>query len=334
MAVGKIVVTGISIILVVGIALAVVAVVHHNEKQGETGGSGVSAESKMVETICTNTDYKAACRDSLNPVAKNSSADYKDFIKAAMLTTVAQVSKSLNLTESLLVESNTSNPRLKMSLEDCNDLLSLAVEQLQASFSMVGDRDLHTVQDRSDELKSWLSSVITYAETCIDGVPEPTIQDKMKDTVRNATALTDNALAIISEMSKILELFGLQINAKPLNSRRLLSDDGFPTWLSASDRKLLQVNNGKIAPNAVVAKDGSGQFKTIAAALAAYPKNHQGRYVIYVKAGVYDEYITVDKKMVNVLMYGDGPRKTIVTGRKSYTGGYSTFRTASFCKYY
>ncbi|PON43221.1 Pectinesterase inhibitor domain containing protein [Parasponia andersonii] len=333
--VGKVVVSGISIILVVGVALAVVAVVHHNDKKGETSGVGVSSHtmtSKVVESICTTTDYKAACRDSLSPVAKNSSADYKDYIKAAMLTTVAQVSKSLNLTESLLVEANTSDPRLKISLEDCNDLLSLAVGQLQASFSMVGDHDLHTLQDRSDELKSWLSSVITYAETCIDGIPEPKIQSKLEDNIRNATALTDNALAIVSGLSQILEAFGLKINAKPLSGgRRLLSKDGFPTWLSASDRKLLQVNNGKIVPNAVVAKDGSGQFNTIAAALAAYPKNLNGtRYVIYVKAGVYNEYITVEKKMVNVLMYGDGPKATVVTGSKSFTGGLSTFRTASF----
>ena len=67
----------------------IVALVHHNENQGETGDSGVLAESKVVETIGTNTDYKAACHHNLNPLAKNSSTDYKDFIKAAMLTTVA-----------------------------------------------------------------------------------------------------------------------------------------------------------------------------------------------------------------------------------------------------
>ena len=83
-------------------------------------------------------------------------------------------------------------------------------------------------------------------------------------------------------------------------------------------------------PNAVVAKDGSGQYKSIAAALAAYPKALRGRYVIYVKAGIYDEYITVTKNMKNVFMYGDGPRKTIVTGRKNNRDGITTQNTASF----
>ncbi|PNX69020.1 pectinesterase, partial [Trifolium pratense] len=37
----------------------------------------------------------------------------------------------------------------------------------------------------------------------------------------------------------------------------------------------------------------------------------------YVKAGVYDEQITVLKDCRNLLMYGDGPRKTIITGSKN-----------------
>ncbi|XP_056162969.1 probable pectinesterase/pectinesterase inhibitor 13 [Syzygium oleosum] len=105
----------------------------------------------------------------------------------------------------------------------------------------------------------------------------------------------------------------------------------YPSWFSASDRKLLaKVDNGNIQPNATVAKDGSGQFSTIAAALAAYPKGNQGRYVIYVKAGVYDGYITVDKHQVNVFMYGDGSRKTLVTGHKNNRAGYSTWQSATF----
>lgn len=331
--IGKVAASGISLILVVGVALAVVAVVNHG---GDDKDHKTSSQVKVVDTMCSQTNYKGVCEQTLGSVAKNSSADYKDYIKAALEATAAQVSKSLNLSQSLLTDSATNNATIKMSLEDCNEMLSLAVDQLQASFSMVGDSDMHTLDDRSAELRSWLSSVITYSETCLDGVPEPKLQAQLKDTLKNASALTDNALAIVSELSKVLEAFGLKLDAKPLNGRRLLGtteigEDGFPTWFSASDRKLMAAqSNGNLKPNAVVAKDGSGQFKTIAAALAAYPKNLRGRYVIYVKAGVYNEYITVEKNMVNVFMYGDGPRKTIVTGNKSNRGGFSTFKTASF----
>ena len=56
----------------------------------------------------------------------------------------------------------------------------------------------------------------------------------------------------------------------------------------------------------------------------------QCRYIIYVKEGVYEEYVTVTKKMVNVTMYGDGSQKTIVTGNKNNVDGVRTFQTATF----
>ncbi|MBA0652653.1 hypothetical protein Goklo_019896, partial [Gossypium klotzschianum] len=73
-------------------------------------------------------------------------------------------------------------------------------------------------------------------------------------------------------------------------------------------------------------------FKTIGAALATALKKSNIRHVIYIKAGIYNEYITVDKQYTNIMMYGDGPRKTIVTGRKGVKngGGITTWQTATF----
>jgi len=107
------------------------------------------------------------------------------------------------------------------------------------------------------------------------------------------------------------------------------SGDDTPKWVPGDLRRLLlQIQK----PNAVVAQDGSGGFKTITAAINAVPKTYQGRYVIYVKAGTYKEYVTIPKNMANIFMYGDGPTKTVVTGDKSNTGGFATIATRTFCK--
>jgi len=57
-----------------------------------------------------------------------------------------------------------------------------------------------------------------------------------------------------------------------------------------------------------------------------------GRYVVYVKAGIYDETVTVTKQLTNLTMYGDGGDKSIITGNKNFVDGVRTFQTASFGK--
>ncbi|KAK9285657.1 hypothetical protein L1049_024856 [Liquidambar formosana] len=329
---GKVIVSAISIILVVGVVIGIVAGIHRNGTSAS--GSTMSASMKAVSSICAPTDYKEACMSSLDSVAQNASATPKDFIQAAVQATIEEVNKAFNLSVSLV--DSTNDTRERMALGDCQELLQYAITELQASFAMVGDSDLHTMNDRVAELQNWLSAVVSYQQTCLDGVTQPQVKSAMQNGLLNSTQLTSNALAIVSEISTILSAFNIKININP-SSRRLLGttqvdQEGYPTWFSAADRKLLAAggNKGNPRPNAVVAKNGSGQYRTIAAALAAYPKNLKGRYVIYVKAGIYDEYITVEKNQVNVFIYGDGPRKTIVTGRKNNRDGFSTFKTASF----
>ncbi|VAH53398.1 unnamed protein product [Triticum turgidum subsp. durum] len=112
--------------------------------------------------------------------------------------------------------------------------------------------------------------------------------------------------------------------------RKLLSAGAFPEWVSSHTRRLLQAPGGLQKPNAVVAADGSGNFKTITEALNSVPPKSTARFVIYVKAGEYKEYVTVSKDQANVFMYGDGPTKTRVIGDKSNKGGFATIATRTF----
>jgi pectinesterase inhibitor-like protein len=113
--------------------------------------------------------------------------------------------------------------------------------------------------------------------------------------------------------------------------RALLSAGAFPEWVPSHARRLLQLPRLQ-KPNAVVAADGSGNFKTITEALNAAPKKSITRFVIYVKAGDYKEYVTIPKDLTNIFMYGDGPTKTRIIGDRSSKGGFRTILTPTFCK--
>ncbi|KAK3195037.1 hypothetical protein Dsin_026347 [Dipteronia sinensis] len=106
--------------------------------------------------------------------------------------------------------------------------------------------------------------------------------------------------------------------------------DGFPFWVKPGDRKLLQTPSPASRANIVVAKDGSGNFKTIKEAVtAASKRSGTGRYVIYIKSGTYNENIELGTKLKNIMFLGDGMGTTIVTGSRSVGGGSTTFKSAT-----
>ncbi|XP_065872261.1 pectinesterase-like [Euphorbia lathyris] len=325
--IGKIVVSGFSLLLVVGVVIGVIATVNRTE-EGLGNMHNLSPQMKAATQICQPTNYKEVCTKTLGDV---NSTDPKQLIKGGILAISESLTKSLNLSNDLIVKVKEGDNRTKTSLNDCKTLLNDAKEELDDIIEKVSQVSLKDLTEQADEFRIWLSSIISYNELCIDGFEDT---NDLKATISNSTEyaneLTDNILEMLAGFSKILHSFGLQLNLP--NSRRLLEEDnGFPTWLSAADRKLLAVKDtNRPKPNAVVAKDGSGQYKSINAAINAYPANLKGRYVIYVKAGIYNEEVKVPKKMPNIFMYGDGPRRTIVTGKKSFAGGINTFNTASF----
>ncbi|KDO72197.1 hypothetical protein CISIN_1g047675mg, partial [Citrus sinensis] len=285
-----------SILLLVGVCIGII-VGASSKRSNKNESNAVSANSKAVAAVCASTDYRQQCIERVKPAAKSKTATLKEFIQAATKAIINMVEGAKNNSGFIL---DTKGAQ-KMAKEDCDESMNFAVEDLQASFSVVAKTELH-------------GAVVSYQQACTDGVTQPELKNQTIGGLQNAPQLTSNALAIVSAISGILNTFHIPQNMAA-TSRRLLhahktGNGEYPEWLSESDR--------------------DWQYKTIGSALAAYPKNLNGRYITYVKAGSYDEYITVTRKQVNVFMYGDGPRKTIFTGRKNNRERISTYKTASF----
>ncbi|KAM0002658.1 putative pectinesterase [Helianthus debilis subsp. tardiflorus] len=73
-----------------------------------------------------------------------------------------------------------------------------------------------------------------------------------------------------------------------------------------------------LKPNAVVAQDGSGPFRTIMDAVRTVPKNNRRPFVIFIKKGIYDEYVKIPEHVNNVTFIAEGPTKTRITGNTSH----------------
>ncbi|XP_042986820.1 probable pectinesterase/pectinesterase inhibitor 7 [Carya illinoinensis] len=83
----------------------------------------------------------------------------------------------------------------------------------------------------------------------------------------------------------------------------------------------------------IVCQNGGGNFTTINDAILAAPNNtnsSDGYFLIYVTAGVYQEYVSIPKNKRYLLMIGDGINRTIITGNRSVDDGWTTFNSATF----
>ncbi|KAL0346821.1 UNVERIFIED_CONTAM: putative pectinesterase/pectinesterase inhibitor 13 [Sesamum calycinum] len=289
------------------------------------GPSEVSAAEEEVKAVCASTDYKQTCEDSiLKAVAKNSSPQPKDIVKASFTVASDEINRVLKQASAL----KYSDKFKQAALEDCLVLLNDAVDELNRSISSGQGTDKAALSAKMPDINNWLSAVLSYEQTCIDGFPEGEEKAAMKKLLTNAKEHGSNALAIVSNVFSIFAT----VKGSGASQRKLLGldVDGYPTWMSLENRRNLGADTSKLTPNITIAKDGSGNYTTISEALDAMPKTYKGRYVIYVKEGVYDETVVVKKTMVNLTIFGDGSQKSVVTGSKNYADGAPTFRTATF----
>lgn len=107
---------------------------------------------------------------------------------------------------------------------------------------------------------------------------------------------------------------------------------GFPAWVSRKDRRLLQTASTPTNYDLVVAKDGSGNFTTIGAAVDAAPNSSTTRFVIYIKAGAYFENVEVVRKKTMLMFLGDGIGRTVVKASRNVVDGWTTFQSATVGK--
>ncbi|KAK4756846.1 hypothetical protein SAY87_006973 [Trapa incisa] len=274
-----------SLVLAAVVATGVIAVVHggygpkssnkaNDEPAPASPSKQISHSEKAITTMCSSTDYPETCKSALEKASKGHQAQPKDLVKMSIKAAGDEVSATLMKTEKF----NFKSDQEKGAFEDCKKLFSDAREELNISASsIVGD--VKQLTSKSSDLNNWLSAVRSYQETCVDGFPDGNIKADMKKALKTANELTSNSLAIISKLSSFLSTFGVDrhlLAEKP--SRALdVDEEGFATWMSGEERRMLKGSSNKPTPNVTVAKDGSGQFKTINAALAALPETYTGR---------------------------------------------------------
>ncbi|XP_026423708.1 pectinesterase-like [Papaver somniferum] len=293
----------------------------------------ISSSSFVVPLHVCDSGFhsKASCLAMLNEsingdelIGKSSVPSNSDFLQIFLNKSVPRISNTMEVVNGF---NRFSNDLKEQALRNCIELMDSSIDRVNDSVESLRE-NTQSNHESLDDAHTWLSAVLTNHVTCLDGLNEVSelglsvrlpVEMEMKDLIARARV----SLAMIAEISASSSSY--EDTTSWLASKTLQ----LPSWVTMRDRKLLETPSNAVTANVVVAKDGSGRFKSVQEAVTAAPNNTKTRYVIHVKKGVYKEKVEIGKKKINLMIVGDGMDATVITGSLNFIDGTSTYNSAT-----
>ncbi|CAL5400524.1 unnamed protein product [Camellia sinensis] len=278
----------------------------------------IPSTTSSPDTVCRSTPFPSVCKSMLP--GNQPGSTIHDYGRFSIRRSLATTQNLLSLINSYLSNQNTLSQTAIRALQDCQHLISLNLDFLSNASQSIGFTD--TLQSsQADDTHTLLNAVLTNQQTCSDGLqvatlPSSAIQNALLTPLNNGNMMNSVSLALFKQ--------GWAHN-EARHGRGLLTQLFFGGGAGG-------VN---VSQMVVVNQDGSGNFTNITAAVAAaaaptYSNGSNGYFVIYVVAGVYQEYVTITKHQTYLMMIRDGINQTIITGNHSVADGWITFNSATF----
>nr|AXB54947.1 pectin methylesterase 2 [Manihot esculenta] len=311
---------------------AIVAIVSGVKKSEDD----TSQSHAILKSSCSSTRYPDLCFSAVVsvPGATSNLATQKDVIEVSLNITTEAVQHNYFTVKKLRAKKKLTK-REKIALHDCLENIDETLDELHEVLEDLKEYpSKKSLSQHADDLKTLMSAAITNQETCLDGFSHDKADKEVRKVLLagqvHVKRMCSNALAMIKNMTDTDIINELKLATSTTNRKLKEEKDeesGWPGWLSVADRRLLQ--SSSVTPNVVVAADGSGNYRTVSAAVAAAPTKSSKRYIIRIRAGVYRENVEVPKSKTNIMFLGDGRKTTIITGSRNVVDGSTTFKSAT-----
>ncbi|KAL9435629.1 hypothetical protein AB3S75_021826 [Citrus x aurantiifolia] len=294
-------------------------------------------------SVCKSTPDPSFCKS----VLPNQTANVYTYGRFSIRKALWQSRKFLNLVDKYLKRRATLSTTAIRALEDCRLLAGFNMDFLLSSFETVNSTSKTLPTMQADDVQTFLSAILTNQQTCFDGLQDTasawSVKNGLSLPLSNDTKLYSVSLALFTKawVPKKKKATAWQATRK----QRLFRNGRLPLKMSektrvvyetVSRRKLLQAapdDEVLVSDIVTVSQDGSGNFSTITDAINVAPNNTDvtnGYFLIYITAGVYEEYISISKNKKNLMIIGDGINQTVITGNRSVVDGWTTFNSATF----
>ncbi|XP_030496988.2 probable pectinesterase/pectinesterase inhibitor 51 [Cannabis sativa] len=283
--------------------------------------SGVSAAPLIIQQACKATRFQQPCESSLGqPGRVEADSTPVQIIQAAIGVSSENLKKANSMVQSIL-DSSASNVNRSTAAKNCLEVLRNSDYRI----SMANDA---VPRGKMKDARAWMSAALLFQYDCWSALKYANDTHLVNETMSfldSLTGLSSNALSMMASY----DVFGTDVSKwGPPKTER----DGF--WASGSSGSEMGSRGGfpsKLTADATVCKDGGdGCYKTVQEAVNAAPNNGVKKFVIHIKAGVYEETVRVPLEKKNVVFLGDGMGKTVITGSLNVgQPGISTYNTAT-----
>ncbi|KAK6150725.1 hypothetical protein DH2020_015657 [Rehmannia glutinosa] len=292
---------------------------HHNPPP-----LSVKQNSNIIHEACKASRDPSSCEAWLSESSHvPPNATVLQVIQSALQVTTQNLGKGRALVLDIL-NSSADNKNRSNAANNCLDLVHYSDYRI----NQVGQA---LTSGKLKDARAWMSAALVYQYDCWSALKY------VNDTYLVVQTMSFFNSSLIQGSSSALgmllnyDVFGDKTGSwGPPRTER----DGF--WEPGSDSSGSGSAGGVpvgLKADVTVCKGGGGcNYKTVQEAVNAAPDNSGSgkRFVIWIRAGVYEETVRVPLEKKNVVFLGDGMGKTVITGSKNVgQPGVSTYNTAT-----
>ncbi|CDY67251.1 BnaC02g44290D [Brassica napus] len=241
----------------------------------------------QLQRHCSSTEYTSLCVQTLREFRHESTTSL-DFVSFLVNKTISgssnlipPLSSSMASYEVISLDDSTNTLPSPSVADSCERLMKMSTRRLQQAMEALnGSSRKRTTKH---DVQTWLSAAMTFQQSCKDSVLDS--GGHSSSAVSHITQKMDHLSRLVSNSLALVGTF--MENPKPTV---------LPRWVSAGERKLLASRTSRSRPHVLVAKDGSGDYRTV---------------------------------MEAITLIGEGKDLTVIVGDDSAAGGTSVPDTAT-----
>ncbi|KAI3849123.1 hypothetical protein MKX03_005261 [Papaver bracteatum] len=158
---------------------------------------------EYVRSACSVTRYQDICIRSLESYSNTAKYDSRKWAQAAVAVTLEEAKNVTHYLKKLKQKKSIRKKRQRIDLSECIDCFEETVENIQDSLHELRKLNGKTFDEQMGDIQTWMSSALTYEDTCIDGFENRKGKQVkiLHNKILKLSYITSNALALVSKLA-------------------------------------------------------------------------------------------------------------------------------------